>query len=600
METSNSITGGTFWGPVVQGGTVILPPPPVRPSGLPARGLFVGREPLLGELVAALGGGGDGPPVSAVAGLGGVGKTALAVEAAHRVGHLFPGGVLFVDLRGYDERPVTPEQALDTLLRALGEDVPPGLPARQHLYRSRLAAAPGPVLLVADNASSPAQVTPLLPGDPRHRVLVTSRHALSDRTLAPRHFPLDALPEQESVALLTELAGRPHPALAEIARQCGHLPLALRISGALLADQPPDRVAGRLADSRRRLRALDDGAGPAVRAAFALSHRRLSRAEARLFALLALHPGPDLAPPAAAALADLPEGAAHDLLRSLARAHLMEGDGLRYRFHDLVGLYAAEQRVRRPEDARRRLVAHYRGELAAIGAGRPPYTTGRHVRAWLLAEHANLFALVPLAQEFDGPAGGAALAAAFGELGVQIAARQVAVVADGLTAAAGAVLLGVERGAAAAERLDGLSAMLEDAVGQLDRPPLGFLRTGYRESALLLAGQVRELFGPVRRMAAGSGPAAAELAALETGVAALASAAARLDDPPVRGLFRAAAAGLHMVRGRPAAEVGELTLAVEEIRTDPTDRALPFVEQRLAMALARERGGNAKGATGGR
>ncbi|MFJ5885276.1 NB-ARC domain-containing protein [Kitasatospora cineracea] len=368
METENSITGGSFAAGVLQVGSLSLDKPATRPSGLPPRGLFVGREPLLADLVTELATG-EGPLlVSALAGLGGIGKTALAVEAAHRTRHLFPGGVLFVDLRGYDEHPVSSEQALDTLLRALGEPLPPEDPAaKQHLYRTRLATAAGPLLLIADNASSPDQVTPLLPGDPRHRTLVTSRHVLSDRTLTPRHFRVGTLDEDESRSLLTELSGRPDPALAEVARLCGHLPLALRVAGALMTDRTPAELAADLADARERLTELDYGPDLAVRAAFDLSHRRLTPAEARLFALLGRHPGPDLSLAAATALADLPERETLRLLRSLTRAHLVDADNRRYRLHDLVKLHAAEQPVDGAEEALIRLARSYEAAAAALG-----------------------------------------------------------------------------------------------------------------------------------------------------------------------------------------------------------------------------------------
>ncbi|MEV4557394.1 hypothetical protein AB0K51_10405 [Kitasatospora sp. NPDC049285] len=401
MGTENSITGGSI-GSVVQAGTITtlvqagpasLPRPAVRPAGLPRRGVFVGREELLGALLDALGEPGEPLLVSAIAGLGGIGKTALAVETAHRAADRFPGGVLFVDLHGYDDHPVTAEQALDTLLRALGEDVPPGLPAREHLYRSRLAALDGPLLLIADNASSPAQVTPLLPGDPRHRVLVTSRHRLADRTLTPRHFRVDVLRMAESRTLLTQLTGIDDELLPELAELCGHLPLALRITAALLTDRSPAELAGDLADARERLTELDHGPDLAVRAAFGLSHRRLTPAEARLFALLGLHPGPDLPLPAVSALADLPERDTARLLRALTGAHLLDVADGRYRFHDLVKLYASEQPVDDPEAAVRRLLGHYDARAADIRSSQGASD------AWLKSEAANLPAVLLRADE---------------------------------------------------------------------------------------------------------------------------------------------------------------------------------------------------------
>ncbi|AUG80157.1 hypothetical protein CFP65_5455 [Kitasatospora sp. MMS16-BH015] len=386
---SNSISGGTFHGPVLQAGSVHLPKPQPAPFGLPARSVFVGRERQLAKLAEALGADGELVAVSALAGLGGVGKTALAVEAAYRARELFPGGILFIDLRGYDEARLTADQALDTLLHALGETPPPGLPAKQQRYRSVLAALPAPLLLIADNASTADQITPLLPGDPRHRVLVTSRHTLADRTLAPRHLTLDTLTEAESVALLTELAG-PDPAHPELAELCGHLPLALRITAALLTDRTPTELVADLADTRERLTELDHGPDFAVRAAFDLSHRRLTPEEARLFALLPHAPGQDIALPAATALADrTPRGTAR-LLRGLTRAHLLQHSHGRYRLHDLVRLYAADCPTTEAAAARARVTDYYLDTAAAIRTAQQdptaPGLTGWRATQWLREE----------------------------------------------------------------------------------------------------------------------------------------------------------------------------------------------------------------------
>lgn len=144
---------------------------------------FTGRDRELAEIMVLLSpqGGASAVVVSVVAGLAGVGKTALAVQAAHRAQEAgwFPGGVLFIDLLGYNTAPVQPRQALDAFLRALGvpgEQIPAGAAERGGLYRSVLAAINDPVLIVADNASAEAQVRPVLPGPGPHRVIVTSRH----------------------------------------------------------------------------------------------------------------------------------------------------------------------------------------------------------------------------------------------------------------------------------------------------------------------------------------------------------------------------------------------------------------------------------------
>ena len=204
--------------------------------------------------------------------------------------------MLFIDLHGYDAAPVQPGQALDALLRALGvpgEHVPPGVEERAGLYRSALASITDPVLVIADNASSEAQVRPVLPGPGPHRVIVTSRHTLAG--LGARLLDITVLDIDAGVVLLDAAlrAARPgddrissDPAAARrLVRACGGLPLALRITAALLAADPAltaGEVADELADEMRRLEALryDDGGGtsaPSVAAAFELSYRQLDR-----------------------------------------------------------------------------------------------------------------------------------------------------------------------------------------------------------------------------------------------------------------------------------------------------------------------------------
>ncbi len=210
---ANTVSGGTFHGPVVQGRDIQaafhLPAPvPVALAQLPAATAgFTGRDGELAVLVRLLDPAGSAGPVvvSAVAGLAGVGKTTLAVEAGRAAvwRGWFGGGVLFVDLHGYDEAPVEPGQALDALLRALGvpaEHIPPTVEERAALYRSALAEIPEPVLVIADNASAEAQVKPLLPGTGPHKVVVTSRHTLAG--LGARLIDVTVLDDDGSVELL--------------------------------------------------------------------------------------------------------------------------------------------------------------------------------------------------------------------------------------------------------------------------------------------------------------------------------------------------------------------------------------------------------------
>lgn len=372
--------------------------------------------------------------VPAVAGLAGVGKTALAVQAGHeaRERGWFAGGVLFVDLHGYDEAPVEPAQALDGLLRALGvvaEHIPPDAEARAGLYRSVLTSVSEPVLVIADNASSEAQVRLLLPGPGPHRVLITSRHTLAG--LGARLLDVTILDEAAGVALLETalLAARPgddrvssdRMAAGRLAKICGGLPLALQIVAALLKADPARGVsdlAEDLAAERGRLETLryDDGSGaaaPSVAAAFGLSCRRLDETTARVFRVLPVNPGPDISTAAAAVLADLPESEVRGVLGRLARAHLVDGVAGRWQMHDLLRLYAqqlsdAYADTDGREQARSRLLRYYLDTATAADqrlravlgmAVLSRFTSRTAALAWLDAERPNLVAAVTMAAD---------------------------------------------------------------------------------------------------------------------------------------------------------------------------------------------------------
>ena len=194
-----------------------------------------------------------------VVGLPGVGKTTLVTEAGHIALEQgwFRGGHLFLDLRGYDPVPLTTYDALGQLLRDLGvaaDNVVGDEVARAKRFRSELAGRPEPLLIVLDNARRASQVTPLLPGEGPHRVLVTSRNKLPQ--LDARVLTLGVLSPEDSIGLMgralrnrddkdTRFQDQP-AAAAEVARLCGYLPLALRIAAALLAFAPtsPLRTRG--------------------------------------------------------------------------------------------------------------------------------------------------------------------------------------------------------------------------------------------------------------------------------------------------------------------------------------------------------------------
>ncbi|MDF3143879.1 MULTISPECIES: tetratricopeptide repeat protein [unclassified Streptomyces] len=425
--------GGTFHGPVLG-----KAPAPTALDALPAKAAgFTGRDTELARLLDALDPAAPGAPqavlVTAVSGLGGIGKTALAVQAAHaaRERGWFPGGTLFVDLHGYDDSPATADQALQSLLRALGvepEHIPATADERAVFYRSMLAQRVrerGAVLVLADNASSSDQVRPLLPGDACHRVLVTSRDRLPQ--LAARLVPLAPLTAPAAYELL-DLALRiadpddsrvtDDAAAAErLAVLCGHLPLALEIAAALLVEDPGKPVGelvGELAESHDRLDHLDDGERN-VRAGFDLSYRRLPASQARLLCLLALAPGPEVGDEVAAVLAGVDTPPAGDL-RALARAHLVErGSGRRgWRMHDLVrafgvGLVARDAELREEGEAARQRVLKFYDRWAyeadrqlrwSSGMPEPERFTDRAAAlAWLDRERAGLVAAVQWGRE---------------------------------------------------------------------------------------------------------------------------------------------------------------------------------------------------------
>ncbi|MGW3028499.1 tetratricopeptide repeat protein, partial [Streptomyces sp. NPDC001221] len=414
-------------------------PAPEALAGLPAAVDLVGRQRRAGELLDVLDPDGAGPGVVVVTGLAGVGKTALALHAAHqaRARGWFGGGTLFVALRGYDPAGcVSGAQALEALLRALGvrdDDLPPTAAEQESLYRSELArrAQTGPVLVVADDASATGQLLPLLPAAPGHRLLATSRDTLTSPDLAARLVNLDQLGPQPAADLIAGALIRARPddarplrepeALQEVAECCGGLPLALTIVAAQLTADPGLPVAdlaADLADARRRLEALRyqdrDGRSVGVQAAFELSYRRLDDNPARMFRLLSLNHGPDVATDTAAALTGQPVRAARQDLAALARAGLTGeqpvGSG-RWRMHDLTRLYAGELCQRHDDgppcqQAFDRLLQHYDTTTAAADdhlralPGQPVpdhFPDASAALAWLDAERPNLTSAVTLA-----------------------------------------------------------------------------------------------------------------------------------------------------------------------------------------------------------
>ncbi|NEA68662.1 tetratricopeptide repeat protein [Streptomyces sp. SID12488] len=353
-------------------------------------GAFVNRRNEIRALDAVLGrerGGTSGAAgIYVITGTAGVGKTSLALHWAHGVRDQYPGGQLYVNLRGYDPgEPVTAEQALDHFLRALGvapSSTPARLEDRSALFRSILADQRA--LVVLDNAATVSQVRPLLPGNPDCLVLVTSRHRFSGLVArdGAHRLRLDVFSEQDAVRLLhTVTAGYrvltdTDTDLSELARLCARLPLALRIAAERASSRPLMPLDELIADLRDEsalwgaLTAEEDDESDAVRTVFAWSYRALSEAAARLFRLLGLHPGPEFGVSAAAALADASVSVTRQLLDALTGAHVLEQAAYgRFQFHDLLRIYAAQQAAQYEDEEARdsalaRILNHYLFSLA--------------------------------------------------------------------------------------------------------------------------------------------------------------------------------------------------------------------------------------------
>ncbi|MDX6315189.1 MAG: hypothetical protein QOF44_4653, partial [Streptomyces sp.] len=355
---------------ILEGDPALLQPPapqaeaaqePVRPAQLPATvSDFTGRSAFVRELGERLADGGV-MSVSAVAGIGGVGKTTLAVHVAHAAGEAFPDGQLYVDLQGTDARPAEPEAVLASFLRALGiQDaaIPDSLADRSALYRSTLAGRR--VLALLDNAHDAAQVRPLLPGTPGCAALITSRVRMVD--LAGAHLvDLDVMSPEEALQLFTRIVGHERvtserQAALDVVAACGFLPLAIRIAASRLATRRTWTVsflARKLSDERRRLDELKAG-DLAVKATFELGYGHLTPAQARAFRLLSLPDGPDISLDAAAAVLDMDPYDTEALLEALVDISLIESAApARYRFHDLLRLYARDCADRHESDESR-------------------------------------------------------------------------------------------------------------------------------------------------------------------------------------------------------------------------------------------------------
>jgi tetratricopeptide (TPR) repeat protein/transcriptional regulator with XRE-family HTH domain len=311
---------------------------------------FTGRAAELAwisELVYA-----ERAPGAGVAGLitgsGGMGKTTLAIRAAHVLRPSFPGGVFFLDLFGMSPRPATAADALWLLLRALGvadEQIPEDVPGRASVYRSLLRDRQA--LIVLDNAGSEEQVRPLLPGDGASQALITAKRTLAGLE-GVRRLGLGPLSWPEATELLTGILGQraasdEGSALSQLAELCEGMPLALRIIGNRLVSRPgwdAAELAARLADEEHRLDQFKAG-DLKIATAFAMSYEQLADAARRVFRRLAVVPGRDYDAALAAVAGEVPAEVAWDALDELVDLGLLlDSAAGRYRFHDLVRLFA--------------------------------------------------------------------------------------------------------------------------------------------------------------------------------------------------------------------------------------------------------------------
>lgn len=396
---------------------------------------FTGRVRELRGLLDA--GGSDtigmGVAVDAIDGMAGVGKTALAVHAAHQLADRFPDGQFYINLHAHDSTrdAVDPADGLETLLRILGvpgKQIPATLDERSAMLRARMANRRA--LLLLDDAAGQEQVRPFLPGAPGCRVLITSRRRLTGLQDA-RILSLGVLAKEDAVTLFTRIVGRDRAwdaqAVAEVVRLCGHLPLAIDIAAGRFRNRAAwslDDLAARLARTQNRL-AEFRAAEHQVAGAFELSYRELTPEQQHVFRCLGLHVGADFTPHAVAALTGGGLADSERVLEDLVEFHLLEEPHAgRFRLHDLLREYARERAARdEPESGREirvhRLLDYYLHTAAKADRALHPHRRRTNIvlthpptaapkldgrdaaQRWIRAESANLRAGIKYAKDHE-------------------------------------------------------------------------------------------------------------------------------------------------------------------------------------------------------
>lgn len=400
---------------------------PHTAAALPAvPAAFTGRDDELARLLPVLDPRTESDPpvgICLVSGLGGIGKTSLALHAGHKaVGEgWFPGGTLFIDFRGYDTDPVTTEQALLALLEGLGvrgADVP-RTPPHQYTRYQRLLAAQRPMLLIFDNVSPQAQLARLLPGTRHHRVLITSRYQLTD--LDARLISLDSLRPEDAVRLVEkslrisdehdDRSTHDPEAVAMLATLCDRHPLALQIAVSMLRKHRGRRIASLV----NELQATADRTETlGLRPILDTAYGQLLPDQARLFRLMSLAPRAEVSDDVAVVLADRTVDRTEGLLADLASYHLVTPVSMsrtvRWRLHDMVREYGAKtvsssaSLREEGEAARERVLEFYRQRArdaeavlrTASGRADPAahFTNRAEALAWLDAEWPSLMASI--------------------------------------------------------------------------------------------------------------------------------------------------------------------------------------------------------------